>query len=207
MVYDVLTETSSQKRLLAEKAAQKRLLASVPAAKTLRKNTLKTLREREAQLRAKHEQKMQQKLAKGLAGQKLGKHVVPEGEIEVQLGEDLTENLRTLKPEGNLFRDRFLSMQQRALIEPRVPVLCVFAMLMVEMQLTGCTGPSAKQNSKSTRNTLGKSSIANTTACGRYARRQLSICFSSQAFVMSASYIPRSSFRSFKTPPCLMRAL
>jgi len=33
----------------------------------------------------------------GLAGQRLGKHKVPEGEIEVQLGEDLTENLRGLK--------------------------------------------------------------------------------------------------------------
>lgn len=30
-----------------------------------------------------------------------------------------------LQPEGNLFRDRFLSMQQRALVEPRVPVLYV----------------------------------------------------------------------------------
>jgi hypothetical protein len=30
-----------------------------------------------------------------------------------------------LQPEGNLFRDRFLNMQQRALIEPRVPILYV----------------------------------------------------------------------------------
>lgn len=30
-----------------------------------------------------------------------------------------------LQPEGNLFRDRFQSLQQRALVEPRVPVLCV----------------------------------------------------------------------------------
>lgn len=27
------------------------------------------------------------------------------------------------QPEGNLFRDRFMSLQQRALIEPRVRVL------------------------------------------------------------------------------------
>jgi nucleolar protein 53 len=80
------------------------------------------------------------KLRKGLAGQRLGKHRVPENEIEVQIGEDLSENLRSFKvhhlilktsgfndslaqPEGNLFRDRFVSLQQRALIEPRVPVL------------------------------------------------------------------------------------
>ena len=76
-----------------------------------------------------------------MAGQKLGKHKVPQGEVEVQLGEDLSESLRGLKvillvfllfpridvfllqPEGNLFKDRFLSLQQRALIEPRVRVL------------------------------------------------------------------------------------
>jgi len=33
----------------------------------------------------------------GLAGQRLGKHKVPERQIEHQLGEDLTENLRGLK--------------------------------------------------------------------------------------------------------------
>ena len=33
----------------------------------------------------------------GLAGKKLGKHKVPEGQIDVQLGEDLTESLRGLK--------------------------------------------------------------------------------------------------------------
>lgn len=113
----------AEKRLLAERAAQKRLLAAVPAAKALRKRQMKALREREAQLRERHEQEMKEKQAKGLAGQRLGKHIVPEGEIDVQLGEDLSESLRTLKPEGNLFKDRFLSMQQRALVEPRVPVL------------------------------------------------------------------------------------
>jgi len=39
------------------------------------------------------------------------------------------------QPEGNLFRDRFLSMQHRALIEPRVPVLCVFPWLSLSPQL------------------------------------------------------------------------
>ncbi|KIJ89417.1 hypothetical protein K443DRAFT_687286 [Laccaria amethystina LaAM-08-1] len=59
----------------------------------------------------------------GLAGQQLGKHKVPQGEVQVQLGEDLSESLRGLKPKGNLFKDRFLSLQQRALIKPRVCVL------------------------------------------------------------------------------------
>jgi nucleolar protein 53 len=33
----------------------------------------------------------------GLAGQKLGKHEVPQDEVQVKLGEDLSESLRGLK--------------------------------------------------------------------------------------------------------------
>jgi nucleolar protein 53 len=36
----------------------------------------------------------------GLAGQRLGRHKVPEGRVDVQLGEDLTETLRGLKVIG-----------------------------------------------------------------------------------------------------------
>ncbi|TYJ57429.1 hypothetical protein B9479_001745 [Cryptococcus floricola] len=57
------------------------------------------------------------------AGQKIGRHRVPGKRVEVQLGEDLAESLRQVKPEGNLFKDRFLDLQKRALIEPRVPQL------------------------------------------------------------------------------------
>ena len=34
---------------------------------------------------------------RGLAGQRLGKHIVPEGDVAVQLGEDLSESLRGIK--------------------------------------------------------------------------------------------------------------
>lgn len=37
------------------------------------------------------------KLKGGLAGQRLGKHIVPTGEVDVQLGEELSESLRGLK--------------------------------------------------------------------------------------------------------------
>jgi len=50
---------------------------------------------------------------------------VPEERVDVQLGEDLTESLRALKVEGNLFRERFWRLQQRGVVEPRVPVLSV----------------------------------------------------------------------------------
>ncbi|KAJ7272728.1 P60-like protein [Mycena haematopus] len=112
----------AQKRALAEKARKKNEIVIINSFKLLRRNANKTLSARE-QAREARRAALQEKLKRGLAGQKLGKHKVPEGEVDVQLGEDLSESLRALKPEGNLFRDRFTSLQQRALIEPRVPVL------------------------------------------------------------------------------------
>lgn len=72
------------------------MLASVDSVKTLRKSISRDLATRE-RLRAQREAQMQEKLRQGLAGQKVGKHKVPEGEIAVQLGEELSESLRALK--------------------------------------------------------------------------------------------------------------
>lgn len=46
---------------------------------------------------AQKQLELQEKLKKGLAGQRLGKHKVPEGQVDVQLGEELSESLRGLK--------------------------------------------------------------------------------------------------------------
>lgn len=113
----------TEKRTLAEKAARKRFMASIPLAKGLRRSTARLLAQQELE-RAQRKIVLRDRLKRqGLAGLRLGKHKVPEGQVDVQLGEDLTESLRALKPEGNLFKDRFLNLQQRALIEPRVPVV------------------------------------------------------------------------------------
>ena len=71
--------------------------ASVDTVKTLRTAGHKTLAAREEaakERRAKQEARLAQG---GLAGQKLGRHVVREGEVDVQLGEELTESLRGLQ--------------------------------------------------------------------------------------------------------------
>ncbi|KZV95978.1 P60-like protein [Exidia glandulosa HHB12029] len=112
----------AEKHVLAERAARKRLLGQVDGAKSLRKGTLASKAAHQAALEQRRAELLQ-KAKEGLAGQKVGKHKVPVGDIDVQLGEELGENLRTLKPEGNLFRDRFQSMQQRSLVEPRVRVM------------------------------------------------------------------------------------
>lgn len=76
--------------------AKKRLLTSIYTAKSLRKSVLKSVISREQQ-RVQREQAAQEKLKNGLAGQRFGRHIVPEGEVDVQLGEDLSENFRGLK--------------------------------------------------------------------------------------------------------------
>lgn len=53
---------------------------------------------------------------------KLGKYHVEDAPLEVKLSEELTENLRRLKPEGNLTKERFRSLQERGLIEVRTKV-------------------------------------------------------------------------------------
>ncbi|KDR76926.1 hypothetical protein GALMADRAFT_66490 [Galerina marginata CBS 339.88] len=117
------TRVLAEKRALAEKAHRKRLLASISDVKTLRRTTAQAMSTQE-QEREERRIALVEKLKKhGVAGQKLGKHKVPEGRVDVQIGEDLSESLRGLKPEGSLFHDRFQSLQQRALIEPRVRVL------------------------------------------------------------------------------------
>ncbi|KAJ3519603.1 hypothetical protein NMY22_g13121 [Coprinellus aureogranulatus] len=87
----------AEKRALAAAAARKKQLAIIEQAKGLRRATA---RQMTAQERAVEEKRLQMQLKlkqTGLAGQKLGKHKVPEAPVEVQIGEDLSENLRGLK--------------------------------------------------------------------------------------------------------------
>lgn len=77
-------------------ANHKRLLASVDSSKSLRKRITKDTLERTCILQQR-KQREHDKLRQGLAGQKLGKHVVQKDRIDVQLGEDLSESLRGLK--------------------------------------------------------------------------------------------------------------
>lgn len=86
-----------QKRALAEKAAKKRMMATIGSVKALRSevNRKMTLAE---QTRIQRLLASQEKLkSSGLSGQRLGKHRVPEKDVDVQLGEDLSESLRALK--------------------------------------------------------------------------------------------------------------
>lgn len=82
---------------MAQKAANKRLMASISLAKGLRRSTARLIAERELE-QSQRKIALKDRLRRhGLAGQRLGKHKVPEEQVEVQLGEDLSESLRGLK--------------------------------------------------------------------------------------------------------------
>jgi len=113
----------AERRAIMDQRRRQRFLATIPSAKAFRSQVAKSLRARLAAIEARRAKRSAILKQRGLIGQRVGKYRVPEGRVDFQLGEELTETLRELKPQGNLFRDRFLSLQQRALVEPRVPVL------------------------------------------------------------------------------------
>ncbi|KND03229.1 uncharacterized protein SPPG_02283 [Spizellomyces punctatus DAOM BR117] len=104
----------------AEKQREEKLLA-----KQLNRlgeiNKVVTQQEREQQRQLEERAKLQEEKAKRET-KRLGPHLFKALPMDVQLTEDLPDSLRELKPEGNLFKDRFLSLQKRSLIEARVPV-------------------------------------------------------------------------------------
>ncbi len=51
---------------------------------------------------------------------RLGGHAYAETDVDIKLSDELTGNLRGLRPEGNLLEDRYKSLQKRNLVETRV---------------------------------------------------------------------------------------
>ncbi|CAF3499714.1 unnamed protein product [Rotaria sp. Silwood1] len=51
---------------------------------------------------------------------KFGRYKFEEADLELNLSDEITGNLRTMKTEGNLLHDRFKSLQKRNIIETRI---------------------------------------------------------------------------------------
>ncbi|XP_028385642.1 ribosome biogenesis protein NOP53 isoform X1 [Phyllostomus discolor] len=118
-------KTEQQRR--REKAARmlRAQQASVRAAR-LRHQELFRLRgikvqvaQRLAELARRREQRRAKRLAEADKPRRLGRLKYQAPDIDVQLSSELSDSLRTLKPEGNILRDRFKSFQKRNMIEPR----------------------------------------------------------------------------------------
>ncbi|WFD44124.1 hypothetical protein MPSI1_002790 [Malassezia psittaci] len=99
---------------------QQRAVASqLPAhLKSMRKHA----QARELMNEERKARKLERIQKEGIAGFRVGKHTVPKQRIDVQTGDELSESLRRLKPEGNLFWDQFQNLQARGLAEARRPV-------------------------------------------------------------------------------------
>jgi len=72
------------------------LLATLDNVKSLRRD-IENAKDDQERLAAQRKLAKMERLRKGLAGQRFGKHRVVEGDIDVQLGEDLSDSLRGLK--------------------------------------------------------------------------------------------------------------
>ncbi|KAK0567061.1 hypothetical protein OC861_002932 [Tilletia horrida] len=128
--YDVKRKTKAQRaRALRAKqehaAALARKQARIARAAlytlpSMRKRAMAAARARAEAAAALQQKKEERVRQRGLEGVRVGRNKVGEAAVrtEVQLEEDLAEGLRGVKPEGNLFRDRFQSFQTRALVEP-----------------------------------------------------------------------------------------
>ncbi|XP_014438642.2 LOW QUALITY PROTEIN: ribosome biogenesis protein NOP53 [Tupaia chinensis] len=75
--------------------------------------------QRLAELARRQRQRQAWRLAEADKPRRLGRLKYQAPDIDVQLSSELSGSLRTLKPEGNILRDRFKSFQRRNMIEPR----------------------------------------------------------------------------------------
>ncbi|XP_027286865.1 ribosome biogenesis protein NOP53 isoform X2 [Cricetulus griseus] len=121
------TEKKTEQQRRREKAARKlRVQQAALRAARLQHQELFRLRGIKAQvarrlmeLARRKEQRRLRRLAEANKPRRLGRLKYQDPDIDVQLSSELSDSLRTLKPEGNILRDRFKSFQKRNMIEPR----------------------------------------------------------------------------------------
>lgn len=114
---------SKEQHTLAVQRRKERQLRAMMSEMPGHVKNLKKLAQKRAELSEQRQKHKIEKLKQaGMAGKRISKYAVPEQRMDVQTGDELSESLRQLKPEGNLFWDRFQNMQARGLVEARKPV-------------------------------------------------------------------------------------
>ncbi|KAM6153963.1 LOW QUALITY PROTEIN: ribosome biogenesis protein NOP53 [Erethizon dorsatum] len=121
------TEKKTEQQRRREKAARTlRVQQATLRATRLRRQELFRLRgikaqvaQRLAELARRREWRRLKRLAEDNKPRRLGRLKYQAPDIDVQLSSERSDSLRTLKPEGNILRDRFKSFQRRNMIEPR----------------------------------------------------------------------------------------
>jgi len=84
------------------------------------KSLTKELKKEELKTEANQKRRAQEKMDKMGGSIQLSNYKYEPQEIEIKLSDELTGNLRSLKPEGSILEDRFKSLQRRNMIEVRV---------------------------------------------------------------------------------------
>uniref|UniRef100_A0A8I5YU51 Ribosome biogenesis protein NOP53 n=1 Tax=Pongo abelii TaxID=9601 RepID=A0A8I5YU51_PONAB len=121
------TEKKTEQQRRREKAARRlRVQQAALRAARLRRQEVFLLRGikaqvalRLAELARRRRQQQARREAEADKPRRLGRLKYQAPDIDVQLSSELTDSLRTLKPEGNILRERFKSFQRRNMIESR----------------------------------------------------------------------------------------
>ncbi|KAG8230991.1 hypothetical protein J437_LFUL003949 [Ladona fulva] len=80
----------------------------------------KELKKEDDKLQLLRTKREKAKKAKAVQPKVLSKHKFEPLETDFSLGSELSGNLRNIKPEGSILKDRFRRMQERNIVEPRV---------------------------------------------------------------------------------------
>lgn len=72
----------------------------------------------ELELQLNRESKKDRELKKREEPHRLSRYAFEEAEIDINLPEDISGNLRNIVPEGSMLKDRFKSMQKRNIVAP-----------------------------------------------------------------------------------------
>ncbi|XP_002741750.1 ribosome biogenesis protein NOP53-like [Saccoglossus kowalevskii] len=120
-------KTPKQRRKEKERKLQEKLLVAKRKEKSKMQDVyrLRRLKAEIAQKEKVTEKKKETRLIKrndSTKVKKLGRHKYIPPKLNYQVSEELTGNLRLLKPEGSIIHDRYKSLQSRNILEPRVPV-------------------------------------------------------------------------------------
>lgn len=118
----VKTKSERQRRKQAKHEETVRLQAQMKELKAqiaILENLPKLLEKEKEKLKAAEATETAEKPRKKKV--KLSKYKPIPAPLEVKLSDELTDSLRRLKPEGSLVTDRFRSLQERGLVEARIP--------------------------------------------------------------------------------------
>jgi nucleolar protein 53 len=105
------------KKKLKENEKQKRIQESeIYRLKSIKKEIARKEREHKAEMDKREAERKQKEL---YGPKRISRLKYEEPELELKLSHEITGNLRSLKPEGNILRDRYKSLQKRNIVETR----------------------------------------------------------------------------------------